>query len=221
MRTTFEEEEELAPLHTQPERELTLSSTTLLAIFFGLVLICGLFFGLGYTLGRRAPSESVADAIPSPAATAEPSTSAFTGPSQKPSAGTQTAVPAAQQSSEPATSDAPDEAQPADANPAPAMAQTLDQAKPVAAQTVVQPAPGISQPAAIPAGVMVQIAAVSNPADADVLIGALQKRGYTVAARRQASDPLIHVQIGPFSSRADAVAMRQKLLGDGYNAILK
>jgi len=27
--------------------------------------------------------------------------------------------------------------------------------------------------------------------------------------------------VGPFSNRADAIAMRQKLLGDGYNAILK
>ena len=68
---------------------------------------------------------------------------------------------------------------------------------------------------------MVQIAAVSNPADANVLIGALQKHGYTVAARRQPTDTLIHVQIGPFPTRADAVAMRQKLLGDGYNAIIK
>jgi len=74
---------------------------------------------------------------------------------------------------------------------------------------------------AAPSGIMVQIAAISNPADADVLVGALQKRGYSVTARRVPSDPLIHVQVGPFSNRADAIAMRQKLLGDGYNAILK
>jgi cell division septation protein DedD len=68
---------------------------------------------------------------------------------------------------------------------------------------------------------MVQIAAISNPADADVLMGALQKRGYTVTARRTTTDSLIHVQVGPFTNRADAIAMRQKLLADGYNAILK
>ena len=68
---------------------------------------------------------------------------------------------------------------------------------------------------------MVQIAAISNPADADVLVSALQKRGYSVTARSFSGDPYIHVQVGPFSSRADAIAMRQKLLGDGYNAILK
>lgn len=68
---------------------------------------------------------------------------------------------------------------------------------------------------------MVQIAAVSNPADADVLVGALRKRGYSVTIRNQPGDTLLHVQVGPFAARADAIAMKQKLLGDGYNAILK
>lgn len=68
---------------------------------------------------------------------------------------------------------------------------------------------------------MVQIAAVSTAADADVLLGALRKRGYSVGVRNQPGDALLHVQIGPFASRAEAIAMRQKLLGDGYNAILK
>ena len=33
-------------------REITLSTASLLGIFFGLVLICGVFFGFGYSLGR-------------------------------------------------------------------------------------------------------------------------------------------------------------------------
>ena len=68
---------------------------------------------------------------------------------------------------------------------------------------------------------MVQIAAVSNQPDADVLVGALRRHGYTVTVRRDAADALLHVQVGPFATRAEANAMRQKLLADGYNAILK
>jgi len=68
---------------------------------------------------------------------------------------------------------------------------------------------------------MVQIAAVSRTEDADVLVGALKKRGYAVTARRELGDNLIHVQTGPFSSRIDANSMRQKLLNDGYNAIVQ
>ena len=68
---------------------------------------------------------------------------------------------------------------------------------------------------------MVQIAAVSHPEDAEALLAALKRRGYTVVVRNEPQDKLLHVQIGPFASRADANVMRQKLLADGYNAILK
>ena len=68
---------------------------------------------------------------------------------------------------------------------------------------------------------MVQIAAVSHPEDAEVLVSALRKHGYAVAVHRDPSDTLMHVQVGPFPSHNDAVAMRQKLLNDGYNAIVQ
>jgi cell division septation protein DedD len=84
-------------------------------------------------------------------------------------------------------------------------------AQPAKAATAAQPAPG--------AGTMVQIAAVSHSEDAEVLMNALRKRGYTVTARHLLGDNLIHVQIGPFANRSDANAMSQKLLSDGYNAV--
>ena len=225
MRTVFEEEEEdLAPRAEQDDRELTLSSTTLLVIFFGLVLVCGLFFGLGYTLGHRS-STSAADRESTPASETPAPVSAATSfdSKPKPSAGAPTAViadpaPATgeAQSTTDASSDTPSQPEPPTVKPA------LVETKPAAPVQVAKvSAPPAATPASVPTGIMVQIAAVSNPADADVLIGALQKHGYTVAARRQPSDTLIHVQIGPFPTRADAVAMRQKLLGDGYNAIIK
>ena len=227
MRTVFEEEEEdLSPLHEQDDRELTLSSTTLLVIFFGLVLVCGLFFGLGYTLGHRS-STSAAErestpASETPAPASAPATSFDSKP--KPTAATPTAAiadPAPSPSTDdvqPASTSSDTPSQPAALTVKPALVETKPVAPVQAAKVSAQPA---ATPASAPSGIMVQIAAVSNPADADVLIGALQKHGYTVAARHQPSDTLIHVQIGPFPTRADAVAMRQKLLGDGYNAIIK
>ena len=68
---------------------------------------------------------------------------------------------------------------------------------------------------------MVQIAAVSHTEDSDVLVSALRKRGYAVTARREAADNLIHVRIGPFTSRDEANRWRQKLMNDGYNAIVQ
>jgi cell division septation protein DedD len=68
---------------------------------------------------------------------------------------------------------------------------------------------------------VVQIAAVANSEDADVLVNALRKRGYAVTARRDPTDNLIHVRIGPFGTRNIADQWRQKLLNDGYNAIVQ
>ena len=68
---------------------------------------------------------------------------------------------------------------------------------------------------------MVQIAAVSHQEDADLLVSALRAKGYAVAAHPSPSDQLIHIQVGPFSNHKDADAMRQRLLNDGYNAIVK
>jgi len=68
---------------------------------------------------------------------------------------------------------------------------------------------------------LVQVAAVSHQEDADLLLGALKGRGYAVSEHTEPQDKLVHIQIGPFAYRKDAEAMRQRLLGDGYNAIIK
>jgi len=52
-------------------------------------------------------------------------------------------------------------------------------------------------------------------------VNALRRRGYVVAAQREAADGMIHVRIGPFNSRDEAEKWRQKLLSDGYNAIVQ
>jgi cell division septation protein DedD len=86
---------------------------------------------------------------------------------------------------------------------------------------VIEPALRVQPATAKVQGWMVQIAAVSRAEDADVLVNALRKHGYTVSARHEIGDNLIHVQTGPFVNRNDANAMRQKLLNDGYNAIIE
>lgn len=62
---------------------------------------------------------------------------------------------------------------------------------------------------------------MSHQEDADLLLSALKKRGYNVAVRQEPQDKLLHVQLGPFATKKDADAMRQRLLADGYNAIVK
>lgn len=47
----LDDDDDLMP---RQERELTLSTGSILAVFFGLVLICGLFFAFGYNMGKKA-----------------------------------------------------------------------------------------------------------------------------------------------------------------------
>jgi len=221
MRGLFDEEEP-EPDQPQRETELTLGSTTLLALFFGLVLICGLCFGLGYSVGRHGSQEP--PAAMQPAAGAQPSMQADSS-RPKPSATAPTGVPPAPQRAivnlPPSTAPSINPAasgssygQPQVQSALPAVANPAQPTQPAAAPRVA--------PALAPAApLMVQIAAVSQEEDAAVLVSALRKRGYAVVARRDAADGLIHVRIGPFSSRDEANRWRMKLLNDGYNAVMQ
>jgi cell division septation protein DedD len=241
MRGVFDDEVQ-EPVKLKRDTELTLGSGTLLAIFFGLVLLCGLCFGLGYSFGHRG-------AQPSSAATAVNDASlppASNGSLSKPSAAPQLiTAPAADAAADPnANPDANSATQPPvdpSGTTAAAGAQTLPasvQASPAPGQPTVRPAltpavvtnesapsgirPATASAAAVPAGtLMVQIAAVSNTEDAEVLSNALRRRGYAVTARRDPADNLLHVRIGPFATPAEANSWRMKLLNDGYNAVVQ
>jgi cell division septation protein DedD len=223
MRSFYEEEAERGE---RREKEFTLTSTTLLAIFFGMVLLCGLFFAIGFAVGRYGPNDSP---TAGPQAAAQPaSTAASSRP--KPSASAQNA-PEPQRAvvnlQPAAPSAASAAANPHDHEPVAASGNYPSQpmVKPAfpAQAYSIQPAPGFRvQPSVAPAlSLMVQVAAVSHQEDAEVLVSALRKRGYAVSVRRQPSDSLLHVQIGPFTNHNDAYIMRQKLLSDGYNAIVQ
>ena len=236
------------PSLSRHERELTLSTGSILGIFFGLVLLCGVCFGVGYNMGRKsaptplALNDNSGDAITDTAAAPQKpaagtpldSNASVAQPSivpapvekarapvpkpapieRKPAAAVETAAASA-----PSASAAPD----ANANANRAANRTPDRSAVPAARSVAPSAlmPGVSSAPPQPGSIMVQVAAVSHQEDADLLLGALRSRGYTVSARRGGADNFIHVQVGPFSNKKDAEAMRQRLLADGYNALLK
>jgi cell division septation protein DedD len=67
---------------------------------------------------------------------------------------------------------------------------------------------------------MVQIMALSNSEDAESMVIALKRHGYNEVIAHEPLDPLLHLEVGPFASKTDAEAMRQRLLLDGYNATI-
>ena len=217
--------------HSSADREVTLNTGTVLALFFALALICAVFFGFGYSMGRKSTQAPVTAAAPITDSSADGADDAAAhADSGKPAPGSPAiqAVPGymSQQEADTANGAATKTAVVTKkaATPEPTVVKTAAAVVPPPApvmRTQVAPAPVVSS-APAPAGtVYVQIAAVSHQEDADVLKSALNRRGYKVVERSDANDHLIHVQIGPFSDRKAAEGTRQKLLGDGYNAFLK
>ena len=221
------------PEEPAPSNDLTLGMTALLGIFFAVVLVCAVFFGFGYSTGRTLHHAKPADAAAAPTG-APPSATAAMQAEDVPSA----AVPApalaaaptpaiqkpmpgaALEDASPASEDA--ESTPARTRPlASRRAATLAVApRPVAAAPVAA-SPAAGQAGGIAGGIMVQIAAVVHPGDADALANALRKNGYSAVVRTEPQDSFLHVQIGPFATRDQAKAMRARLQGDGYNAFIK
>ncbi len=226
MRGVFDEEEELERSRHRRDTELTLGSGMLLAIFLGLVLLCGLCFGMGYAVGHRDSGPSAITA-PQPATDQEPLQAS--GAIPKPSAIAQTPItppeqPAADQAAAGAV--AGQTATPEDGAAAPGESAAQPQVHPVlnsegGTQASAAVAPQVVHPALASPPLMVQIAAVSNPEDAQVLVNALHKRNYPVTLRRDPGDDYIHVRVGPFATRTIAEQWQAKLLSDGYNAVIQ
>jgi DedD protein len=197
------------------DTEITLSAGKLLGIFFALAIICGVFFTMGYLLGKSTNAggrTEIVATVPSGNAAGKPSAG-----NKTPEAVTQTCAPGS-------------------TNCAPAVSptDTSSSAKAPDQQPAAQPTSGSTAPdqsttqsagtdlkAGAATSFMVQVAAVSKQEDAEILVTALRKKQYPVFIANAAGDPLFHVQVGPFTDKKDAEAMRTRLSGDGYNAIVK
>ena len=198
------------------DTEITLGTGKILFVFFGLVVLCAVFFGVGYNLGKSASSNPVlsanASATPSNPVGPRPSTA-------KP------ASPAADNATKPADLTFYKAVEQKDANPQltpPAATNTPPASAANPDNGTKPPAPPDPAVVANPSPYYVQVAAVSKQEDADSLVEALKKKQYPAFALNNLStDKLYHVQVGPYADIKDAEAIRAKLISDGYNPILK
>ena len=233
------------------ERDITIGPGKLLGLFFMLVAICGVFFAIGYSLGKTSAREQalndktslnaslsapvVGDAsAPKPSAAvqgkSEPEGVAASQQEKAPTGPDLTFFNAvkrsdsnAQAATDPAKSPAA-KAEPQTASSAPATAGETPMASKSAAIATDSKAGANTDVAASTSGAfVVQIAAVTREEDAAALAGALRKKNYSVfVVKNQAvHDKFYHVQVGPFSTLQDAEAMKARLMGEGYNPIVK
>jgi len=224
------------------DTEITLGTTKLLGLFFGLVIVCAVFFALGYTLGRRS------DVGLTSASAAAPLQAAYTGPKPAGSASQPAPPMTFYKAVEQKDANAQLTPAPADANSANPTATGQPTSSPGTSSPVASSsgtsAPGTSasgtsasgnpaQPpqtgnppdpmAAIPSTpYFVQVAAVTKQEDAQALVDALKNKQYPAfVATNAANEKLFRVQVGPFPDVKDAEATRSRLINDGYNPIVK
>jgi cell division septation protein DedD len=211
------------------DHELTLSTAAIFGIFFGLVALCAVFFGFGYSLGsHKSPTVLPAD---STTASSTPTGANFN--TFKPAAGqpvgsaaprpvvdTSGTAPSTTPAATPALAPHPVTST-ADTAPAPIVRANPTSTAPARPIFPVAPQPvATTQPA--PAGLFVQVAAISvtHPDDATLMVNALRAKGYA-AAPPPAADNYIHILIGPFPTRPAAEAILKRLSADGYTAYIK
>ncbi len=189
-------------LSRDQDTEITLGTGKMLALFFGLVALCAVFFAMGFKLGKGSAAPTTAFAA----------SAASAGPGGvRPSA--------AKPSSSPTPATAPDLAfYKSSAQKSATSLSSGDSPATTAADGQASPAdPTMALPSD---AYYVQVAAVSRQEDGNALVDALKSKRYPAFAA-VGSDKLYHVEIGPFADIKNAEDTRAKLISDGYNPILK
>jgi len=227
--------------------DITIGPAKMLGLFFMLVAICGVFFAIGYSLGKTSLSASLSAPVVGDSSAAKPSAVipaksepattqeqakqeepdlTFFNSVKRSDRGKQDTVETATAAAAPPKQASPkvDEQRTEKAvapTPSNTPALTTDASAPARAATKADTKAVVTTAAG--GAFVVQIAAVTREEDAAALAGALRKKNYSVFVVNNTAvhDKFYHVQVGPFATMQDAEAMKVKLTGEGYNPIVK
>lgn len=219
-------EEKLDVLETS---DVHWSTSTIMTIFVASSLISAVFFGLGYSFGRGGINKATA-AIASSDVTRSPTPTAAAPTAQEMSSKPMLRGLLPVQST-PAGSAVDTHSSSASQPPVRAIlkpvavAQNIHKpASPVTA-TEINPPPFVAHTSvAASSGAsryMVQVGAIGDRKDAQMLVVRLRKRGLHAGIYPGKHDKFLHVQLGPFANMQQAKAMRHQVMASGYHALLK
>ncbi len=201
----------------QQDTEITLGTGRMLVIFFVFVLVCAFFFAIGFSLGRKTAMAGAGSLLSPPAGApstvVRPSAAKTDASQATPQSGNFSFYKAVGEKNADAALTPPDsKTQPATTTATPtaeAPKEALDAGTAALASSTT-------------VGYYVQVAAVSRQEDAGALVEALKKKQYPAfIANNPSGDKFYHVQVGPYAELKDAESMRNRLVSDGYNPIVK
>ncbi len=198
---------------TEGEKELVLGNKQLIGLFFVVIALCGVFFAMGYTMGRPAAKTAAAgaDATAAPVAAApqpqEPETPRDTPQVDVPP------PPAA--ATDTAPSQAPAQAAATETQPA---RDTPAQPAPVAAippQAPPPPSP-VAKVAVPQAGATYLQGTALRRGDADNLVKTLREQSLPAVLADSSKPELFRVLVGPYRQTADVADAKARLKALGF-----
>ncbi|HLG99789.1 MAG TPA: SPOR domain-containing protein [Bryobacteraceae bacterium] len=202
------------------EFELILGNRQLISVFLIVVILLGVFFSMGYIVGRNsAPAAS--ESVPSKATAARSPQSSDSAPSNSDAAKTsEPPPPAAEPTSEAREQSGthPVKESASDERPAARPSQPAPVQKPKASPL---PAPAPVAPAAAPAngdpvpGLYWQVVATARP-DAEIISEALTKKGFHAILAPAPRDGVFRVLVGPLKDAATQAQTRTSLEAAGF-----
>ena len=211
--------------------ERVLESRHVIGLFMLMLLFSGVFFTLGYVMGRNEYDGSVraaTDFFKKPAISVSPKTDVISKRANNPAPATTPAGPATPPNSDWEFYHAGDNKKPEDrlkpvaTGPAPAQKNVPVLVKTTAALRKAGSSPKTRNAPLIPGGAYtLQVAAVTKEADALELAARLQKKKFPAFVLSPHADKYYHVQVGPYADPKAAEVARKGLEGAGFNAIVK
>jgi len=198
------------------EKELVLGNKQLVSFFFVVLALCGVFFALGYMIGRNSTKTTIAglDQTP-PAQTGEgqraqpsepPRETAQTDPGPAASAPSATTTPdTTAPVVVPQTQPAHDAPEMAVAKPAPASHDAVREANRDAGQ-LITPEPG---------AMYLQVRALHR-ADAETLVKTLREQNYPALLATSSKPDFFRVLVGPYRQTADVADAKSRLKTLGF-----
>ena len=205
------------------EFELVLGNLQLISVFLIVVILLGVFFSMGYIVGRNSAPAAVADARtsqagkpivvepPARSSTDQPASTAAQPPPTEPAA--QTPAPETKPASNPPAVEKK-EAVKAEQPPAPAPAPEK-KPEPASARGAVT---SVDRP---PAGRYWQVVSTSRP-EAEIIAGAIAKKGLKSIVAPAPKEGFYRVLVGPLADAPETAKTRSELESAGFkNPILQ
>jgi DedD protein len=192
-----------------------LESRHLVGLFLGVVLLCAVFFTLGYVMGRSQYGGSVhAAATATPRSAAQPVESS--SPKEK-----APSTPRPTGEWDFYTNKNNDHLEPA---PAPAPHSPSASAAPTGGGNTSSAPPAVAKPSGrkmLQGSIVLQVAAVTRSSDALAMAEALQQKKFPAFVVAPAADNFYRVQVGPYATDRAAESAKTALDRVGFKAIIK